>query len=249
MRTKTIESSSNPIFRELSSLTSTKGINKAQKILLSGEKILIENLPQTSKDVFFVYHSEEHDLFTKFPNLQLVLLPKPLFKELDVVGTQAPLVCAPLPEMAEWSPDQPLKENEILCAMGDPNNLGALVRSASAFGIRRIVLLKESTHPFLPKANKASSGSNMQIDFLKGPSIHDLSQCPQLIALDMQGESIETLSTKSPVRLLIGQEGLGIPESLNCLRYTIPISKNVESLNATIAASIVLYKLSALKGI
>ncbi|MCB9073548.1 MAG: RNA methyltransferase [Bdellovibrionaceae bacterium] len=248
MRIKKIESNTNSIFKELSTLLTAKGIKKSQKCLMSGEKIIAEHIArqkENNKESFFIYHREEHSLFSLYPAHQLILLPQHLYAELDVVGTHAPLLCAFTSEIKSWNHKSPSSKREILCALGDPSNLGALIRSAKAFGFEDIVLLKESANPFLPKALKASSGLSLDMHFYEGPSIQELSsEDTSLFALDMHGEPLESFSPPSSLRLLIGQEGLGVPQTLSFQRLAISMDSGVESLNATIAASIALYQIS-----
>ncbi len=151
MKTKKIESSSNPLYKKLLSLTKSKGVREEGLCLVSGDKIISEQLAvQAPKDAFWVFTSDTHPLFEMQPDLQCVVLPKDLFRTLDTVGSDKPLVCLPTPKIESWKHAGLPTENELLCALGDPNNLGALLRSARAFGIKNIVLLEESCHPFHP---------------------------------------------------------------------------------------------------
>ncbi len=62
--------------------------------------------------------------------------------------------------------------------------------------------------------------------------------------MDMAGKSVRDADFSKPWRILLGEEGQGIPSSLKCEKVSIPYSGDVESLNATIAASILFYELS-----
>lgn len=244
MSIKRIDSANNSLYKELLHLMTSKGIQKQKKCLISGEKIVRELLLQVSNSSFFIYHSEFHTLFDLAPQKQVVVLNKDLFYELDSIGTNAPILCTDTPTVKSWAPQKTLEEHELLCALGDPNNLGAVIRSACAFGVRKVILLSECANAFLPKVTKSASGCNFLIEFEKGPSIHDLAGVSNLAALDMHGENIRTENLqKQPQRWLIGQEGQGLPPHLNCKKISIPIMPNTESLNAAISASILLYEL------
>jgi RNA methyltransferase, TrmH family len=177
------------------------------------------------------------------PDLQLVLVSKDMFRELDVVGSGSPLVCLPVPEVQKWNSSQAPTKTELLCALGDPNNLGALLRSAKAFGIENVVLLEESCNPFHPKAIKASSGACFGLNYFKGPSIKHLSDVKNILALDMNGKDVREFNFTGAWRVLLGEEGQGVPSSLNCDRVSISYPGAVESLNATVAASILFYEM------
>lgn len=244
MKIKKIESSSNPLFKKLLSLTKSKGVKEEKLCLVAGEKIIAEQISVSApKDAFWIYTSEDHSLFAMQPDLQLILVSKEMFRELDVVGSEKPLACLPTPEVETWKPNALLLKNELLCALGDPNNLGALLRSAKAFGIENVVLLEESCHPFHPKAIKASSGACFGLNYFKGPSIKHLSDVKNILALDMNGKSVREFDLKGSWRILLGEEGQGVPSSLKCEKVSIPYSGSVESLNATVAASILFYEI------
>lgn len=249
MRIKRIDSPSNEIFKELTQLVSAKGIRKQKRCLISGDKIIREVIKKLSDDTFFIYHSENHELFERFPDKQALVLKKDLFQELDVVGTNTPLLCTDTPTLHNWEPHSAPEQTELVCALGDPNNLGAVLRSACAFGVHKVILLSECSNPFLPKVTKAASGCNFLMTFENGPSIEELFDVSDLVALDMKGTPLDAWTNTQPKRLLIGQEGLGVPRNLKCERLSIPMSSEVESLNAAISASIVLYKMySSQKG-
>lgn len=247
MRIKRIDSPSNDIFKELTQLVTSKGIRKQKKCLVSGEKILRELVKKLPEDAFFIFHSENHELFERYSNRQALVLRKDLFAELDVVGTNAPLLCTDTPHLPNWDSSASPQETELLCALGDPNNLGAILRSARAFGVRKVVLLSECANPFLPKVTKSSSGCNFLMTFENGPSIEELFNVSHLVALDMKGTPLSEWKSSPPQRLLFGQEGLGVPCNLKCERVSIPMSNDVESLNAAISASILLYEIFSSK--
>ena len=165
-----------------------------------------------------------------------------------MVGTKSPLLCIDIPPFKNWDPKSDLQTDELLCALGDPSNLGAVIRSAAAFGFKKIVLLQEAANVFLPKVTKASSGCNMLLNFEYGPSILELEGTEHLAALDMAGAELRTVIGNKPRRWLLGQEGLGIPNALTCEKVAIPIANTVESLNAAVSASILMYQIQNSRG-
>ena len=133
---------------------------------------------------------------------------------------------------------------EILCPIGDPGNMGALLRSCRAFGVRTVILLREAVHPFHPKVIRASSGAVFVQSLNQGCSITELHQ-PEILkwihALDMDGEDVSTISWPQHVRLLLGEEGIGIPSFQFQQRLSIPQFHVSIPLNATVASSIALH--------
>ena len=169
-------------------------------------------------------------------------LSSALFKELDVLGTHASMLILKQPAIRDWNSENSIKGLSLLAPLGDPTNLGALMRSAEAFGARQIILLKESAHPFLPKTIKSSAGSALRIPLFRGPSIQDLDnlKIKNIIALDLDGTKISDFKWPEQTYLLVGEEGAGLPVLKNIQKLTIP-TNGVESLNATVAASIAMY--------
>jgi TrmH family RNA methyltransferase len=138
-----------------------------------------------------------------------------------------------------WTEESPTEGLEVLAGLGEPSNLGALIRNCEAFGAS-LVLLKECAFPFHPKVIRASSGSVFRVKITQGPSILDLKE--NLIALDKEGLNIKDFAWPQNARLLVGEEGRGIPEGLkSSTNIQIPMSGRVESLNAVAATSIALF--------
>jgi TrmH family RNA methyltransferase len=135
----------------------------------------------------------------------------------------------------------------------DPGNLGALVRSAEAFSVRGVALSRSSVHPNHPRALRASAGSLLRVHLAVDVEPQELAR--HLESLDpfwaaltpRGGDSLVSLEEIRSVILAVGAEGRGLSEWVESradLRLTIPIESQVESLNATVAASIALYELS-----
>ncbi len=236
---QTIESSQNPLFKKLLSLTKNKGIKQEGLALVSGEKITHEIARLTLPSYWVVTEAlktADHD------GPRTVVLSDKLFAQLDVCGTHSPLLCVETPNVKN-SQDVDSTKAVLYAALSDPTNLGALIRTCAAFDWPQIVLLKESANPYLPKAIRAASGTCFATALFAGPSIEHLKD-PEVIALDMDGQKLKPGIIKNNLKLLVGEEGRGVPKSFPGKRVTIPISNKVESLNATIATSLLVYEWS-----
>ena len=271
-----IESKDNKHFKEFKKLTSVDGVRKYSRVIVSGRK-LIKEITQSAAHscvALIIYeryaddYAEINTIIKSFSDAGLLyILKKHLYNELDSFNTSAPLLVIRVPEIPEW--DFSLAEGcNLLIPFQDPLNVGAVIRSAAGFGVKKIIMLKEAAHPFHPRSIKASAGavlnySNLpspgerglkgggkrkiaDVQLCKGPSINDLKTiCDKhnlkIIALDMAGFPINTYHFPQRFLLLPGLEGQGVPEKLRSDSISIPISVSIESLNAAIATSISLF--------
>ena len=145
----------------------------------------------------------------------------------------------------------------VLVGVQDPGNVGTIVRSAEAFGASGIVAAAASASPYGPKAMRASAGSVFRLPTLlrAQPAVllAQLHVAGVLLAATTSGLSPEgpqprephAVDLRGPVALLIGGEAHGLPNPV--LRSAdaairIPLAHPVESLNAAVAASVVLYE-------
>ncbi|MEQ8908517.1 MAG: RNA methyltransferase [Vicingaceae bacterium] len=128
----------------------------------------------------------------------------------------------------------------------DPGNLGTIIRSADAFGVKLIVCSPETTDAYSPKVVQASMGSIFHIPFV----YKDLSQFFQeqlkahtLYGLHLEGENLYQCELKKPTCLVMGNESSGLSKRLEQVvdsNLKIPIAGEAESLNVSMATTVVL---------
>jgi TrmH family RNA methyltransferase len=242
---KPITSEQNPNFKRWLTLLESKGIKKEGQCLVSGRKVFPEMMAQFSPQMeeILVFSEDQIDEWQIPTSRNIYVLPKLLFQQLDTFSTHAPLAVMKTPDISDWTENQKPQGLEVLVALQDPSNLGSFLRSAEAFGVSKVILLRESAHPFHPKVSKTASVSNWRVKLEKGPSIQDVSGRDDLWVLDKSGASLLTVNTPSDLRFLIGEEGQGVPIELlrQSRTISIPIQAEVESLNAVVAGSIALF--------
>lgn len=249
---KSISSAKNPTYRSWKELLTGAGIRSQKRFLLMGKKLVDEVLADIESRVIqsLRIHSV---LLTKgmkvpapLPAEALVFeLPAVLFDALDELGTHSPLleVDCPSEDHKIAAPEEGLR---IIAPLGDPQNLGALIRSAAAFGVKNLALTKESASPFLPKAMKASSSAALRLRFSRLGNLYSVEVNPEEdVILDLKGENLQNFSWPRRARLILGEEGPGVPDSLRqnakLKKITIPMAQKVESLNVTVAASLAMF--------
>lgn len=136
----------------------------------------------------------------------------------------------------------------VVAGISDPGNLGALARSAEAAGVRALVLLSGGASPWNAKALRGSMGSLLRLPVVvaeDGPQVgRELSDrgIRQVVAATRGGVAPAELDWHGPIALWIASETGSLPDSGQGLEpLTIPMTGEVESLNVTVAASLLLF--------
>ena len=238
-----IDSLQNARAKKWLALGESRGIRKHGEFILSGRKTVPEALARYGSRFTAALARTESDLNRlALPySVERYVLAKPLFEALDTNGTGFPLLVGAVPEMAAADFSKPAKGFELVLALGDPSNLGAALRSAAAFGANRIVLMEGAAHPFHPKALRGGANAQFGLTFLKGGDWAALADAKgPLAALDGAGSDIEAYEWPENLRLVLGEEGRGLPPGLKAATLAIRTTGAVESLNATVAASLAL---------
>jgi 16S rRNA (guanine(527)-N(7))-methyltransferase RsmG len=238
-----ITSASNPTFQRCRVLLSGPGIRKHGEAILSGTRIYSEVLTRFPDQVA-AWMTDTRGQPPPTSSIEWLRFSDPLFKELDVVGTHAPLLLVRVPAMAAWNDGNPWPDGcTLFVPFQDPENIGAVIRSAAAFGVARVVLLREAAHPFHPRSARAAGPALFQIPLEQGPALEDLRVASvPLIALDTTGPELSDAPFPVTFGLVVGVEGPGLPARLRqCQRRRIDMQPGVESLNAATAAAIALY--------
>jgi 16S rRNA (guanine(527)-N(7))-methyltransferase RsmG len=243
-RPRELLSDSNATYRDLLSLHKGRGIRKASQALIGGMRQILEILHDfPASCLAWVSAAGPPPPADAPPALQWYRLAPELFQRVDVFGTGSPLLLVRVPELTRWVDADWPPGCTLFVPFQDPENVGAVLRSAAAFGASRAVLLAEAANPFHPRSVRASGGSLLRIPLQSGPSIRDLRvEAAPLVALSTQGRDIGTFEFPPTFGLLPGLEGPGLPEGLRAaVELRIPMAAGVESLNAATAVAITLH--------
>jgi len=147
----------------------------------------------------------------------------------------------------------------VMAAAGlqDPGNAGAIIRSAAAAGATGVVLDELSADPWGWKALRASMGSAFHLPVVRSRAlaslIHDWrSSGVSIVATAPRGGvTMYDVDFTKPTALLLGGEGSGLPDDLAVAadtRVSIPMHGAIESLNAAVAAAVLLYEAQRQRG-
>ncbi|GAA4911995.1 23S rRNA (guanosine2251-2'-O)-methyltransferase [Stackebrandtia albiflava] len=141
----------------------------------------------------------------------------------------------------------------------DPRNLGAIIRSAAAFGAHGVVVPQRRAAGMTATAWRTSAGAAARLPIAKATNLtralQEVQQAGLLVAgLDADGEIdlFDLPAAVDPLMLVVGSEGRGLSRLVGetCdLRVRIPIASDVESLNASVAASVALAEVNRRRGL
>lgn len=243
-----ITSRDNSIYRKLLSLHASKGIKLYGEFLAGGEKIVGEILRDQKEHITaWIRTPDLPPIPPALPRAKQVTLSKERFHDLNSIGTTGPLLSLALPEIHDFSAAADWPQGcTLFIPFGDPENIGAVIRSAVGFGVSRVVLLREAASPFLPKAFRASAGSILRIRIENGPALKNIAALAgayPIFALDLRGRHLADTVWPATFGLLAGMEGQGLPDEtrLRCVPVSIPLQNGLDSLNAAAAVSIALW--------
>ncbi len=141
----------------------------------------------------------------------------------------------------------------LLDTIRDPGNLGTLFRTAAAAGVDLILLSPGCADPYAPKVIRSAMGGHLKIPFVQmnwAEMASFLRRFPamQILASDMEGgQACWNCDFTKPTTLIIGSEADGISDAAQDLsdgKVFIPMSGNIESLNAAVAAGILIFEVA-----
>lgn len=187
---------------------------------------------------------------------EALLLPDDVFS--SAVKTETPQGVAALVKLRPVTMENILEQVEAqillvgVAGIQDPGNLGTIIRSAEAFGARALLLGEKTVSPFNAKAVRASAGSLFRQPLLRVKMAETIPLLKQrgvrvIATSSHKGKPLHEADFTGAAMIVVGNEGAGVPHEVLSLAdelVTIPHSARVESLNAGIAASILLYEAS-----
>ena len=248
-----IDSPSNPRIKE-----ALRAVESGERLLLEGARALGEALASGVGVTEVFYDGAEDagapELATRAAERGAASVPvstRVLGKLSDLPSARGIVALAEPPRKA--LADVALSADSLVVLLDgvqDPANVGAILRSAEAFGAAGVVLTPDCASAFSPKAIRASALSALRLPVAPGveagAALAWAARGGAVLAgaEASGGEPPEALRAVRPLVLVIGSEGRGISAALEAglaRRVTIPLEASVESLNAAVAAGVLLY--------
>ncbi|KAB2951569.1 RNA methyltransferase [Heliorestis acidaminivorans] len=266
----TITSDQNKRVKEARTLSRKKGRGIAGRYLIEGRRLVEEAVASKIKIDYFLFtdrmtqQAEGQKLISALQaqgSEGLLVQDKTLQSISETEHSQGIVAIAPLPEVLPLEKLSSIKELQkgdypfflILNGLQDPGNVGTILRSAEATAVDAVILTTGTADPFNPKVIRASMGSLFRMPLVQASDEEALwhklkeNNCTIIVA-DLGAEKAYydlPWDKKQGLALVIGSEGQGpspfFQEKADHIA-TIPLSAPVESLNASIAAAILLFE-------
>jgi TrmH family RNA methyltransferase len=261
MPVRVVESKDNTRLKELRKALASAGRGAQGCVGIEGPHLLEEAFRAGLRvKTIFVAQGPNRDLEKLLhalpvpPDTEILRLPAKLLH--SALATETPQPIAALVEPPEWTWARILDQGQkkalvvVLAGIQDPGNLGTIMRSAEAFGASGVLSLPGTVSAWNTKAVRASAGSIFRVPLLSVNERECLEKLHEagvkVLATTVRGaEPADRVDMTGPVALIIGNEGNGVADELAAkvdARITIPCPGQVESLNAAVAASVLLYE-------
>lgn len=245
-----LTSRQNSVIRYLRRLGRERAFRREQgQFLCDGEKLLIEAL-QNGAGVGTVLF-REGGAMPELPDadgLRVFSAPAEVFSWVSPLeNSPGPVFAVQIPELAAERPRRVI----VLENLQDPGNVGTVLRTAAALGCGLVALTGECADPWNPKTVRASMGALFRQPLLE-LTLPQLEEKLREWELPLYGAALtpEAVDVRSPdlrrAAVAVGNEGRGLSEELLALceqKIVIPMTPGSESLNAAVAASILMWEM------
>lgn len=252
---KLISSRENALFKHAKALShSSRERRRAGMALLEGVHLVsafmaLHGMPKT----LVVSESaqargEIAPLLARAMAADLVVLADALFQEVSTFETPSGILALITPPRPHEVPDDALA-CLLLEDIQDPGNVGAILRSAAASGVRHVLLSTGCAFAWSPKVLRAGQGAHFLLNIVEGADLEAFLRgfSGQSLALTPRaGQTIYDIDMKRSIALLIGNEGAGLSARLLQAadqQVAIPMPGQTESINAAAAASVCLFEM------
>lgn len=243
-----IESNSNPKIKKWTKLKQKKYRYQSLEFIVEGEHLVLEAIKMKAVKEILVKEGSTLHLNQEYDGISnIYILKENLFNQIASTETPQPImaVC----EMKTLS-IQNLNRLLLLDRVQDPGNLGTLLRSAVAFGFDGVVLGEGCVDLYNEKVIRSTQGAIFKMPILnqnlQETIVYLKEQGIQVFGTSLQnGRPLNEIETTKKMAFILGNEGSGVSQEL--LTKTdgnifIEMSENIESLNVSIAGSIIMYQ-------
>lgn len=250
-KAETITSAANPLLKDVRRAIARGGLTDEGWCVAETFHLLDEAV-RSHCEVKLVLAAESQA--SRIAGMKVAVLPDALLR--SVAGTESSPGAIALVKPPEWKLEDLFRGNPlvlVLDGLQDPGNAGAIVRAAEAFGATGAIFMKGTASPYNSKTLRASAGSLFRLPLLYGMDAELVREALQQNAVGLfagvparPGEPSRQLTEvdlTGRCALIIGNEARGVSDALRAVSQAVSIpTVGVESLNAAMAAGILLYE-------
>lgn len=239
---KEITSPNNEYIKELNKLNNKKYRDEAGKFIVEGYHLV--DMAKPYLETLLITDMKDYNII---PNVNYILTSNEVINKLSQTKSPQGII-----GIAKIKKAKEISSNKILILDGvqDPGNVGALVRSALAFGFEDIILSKDSCDIYNDKVIRASQGAIFDLNIIYEDLIETISVLKNN-GYKVYGTALHNSTPINEIKLndkaavILGNEGNGVRKEI--LEITnnniyLPISSKIDSLNVSVAGSIVMYE-------
>ncbi len=240
---------SNNKIKEIVKLHQKKYREETGLFIAEGYKIL-EELININAEIKEIYTLKEIKINTK--SLPVQIIDEAIMKKISTTDT--PCEVLTVAKIINHKIGEFKNSNKILLLenISDPGNLGTIIRSSAAFGIQGIILFGNCVELYSPKVIRSTAGNFFKVPIINIKSTEELNKYfPSHIKIATSLSKANNISLKEAAKLnkyiiMFGSEAKGLSKELTQIsdkNIKLEMKNNVESLNLSVSASIVLYEL------
>ena len=248
-----IESAQNETLRMLRDLGRSKTRQREGLFLVEGRKMVAEAVTYARPCKVLVMKSRfpdyEEMVVNHFSDNDIILMPDTLFASFCQAKTPQGIAClVPLPEKQNLPEEAPLV---FLDGVQDPGNVGTIIRTADAAGFQGVILGSDSADAYAPKTLQSTMGSIFHIPVIRVKDTEEmlrfyLEKGFSVASTELEGNDFYDAVPSGKTMLVIGSEGHGVSRAVRDLsthHLKLPMWGKAESLNAAVAAGIMMYEI------
>jgi TrmH family RNA methyltransferase len=253
---KSITSKDNPQYKELKQLAASSQVRrKSGRTLLDGVHLCQVYLQQVGAPLLVVVsesslsNSEVASIVAacEAKHAHCISLPDALYLHLSQVENGVGLLFL-IETMQAAMPDELTNSAVLLDNLQDPGNLGSILRSAAAAGIKQVFCSKGTVFSWSPKVLRAGMGAHFLLEIAENVDLAALlhsTKIPVLATSSHADKRIYEMDLRRPVAWLFGHEGQGVSSDLLALathQVAIPHLGDMESLNVAASAAVCFFE-------
>jgi len=245
-KAETITSAANPLLKDVRRAIGRGGLTHDGLCVAETFHLLEEALRSRCEVKAVLLAESAEDRAGRLRGTRVVVLPDALLQGLS--GTESAQGVIALVRPPVWTVDDLFRDRQLLVVLDgvqDPGNAGAILRAAEALGATGAVFLKGSVSPHSPKTLRASAGSLFRIPYIFGVDAAAVQRTGVALyaAVPTAASTLTQIDLTAPCGFIIGSEAHGVSADLRTGAREISIpTVGVESLNAAVAAAILLYE-------